>query len=628
MCVWSIHVSGQLADISVRGVGRLLVEGQTCQKCAKLIFVAPSEKYSQRLAEREAHLARFDALDARIGSVRLGIGASFLIIAWACFGPFGLARWWLFLPIAGFAAVVVYHLRIRGLRAKALRAVQYYRAGLDRINDQWSGKGNAGARFAVPHHIYGDDLDLFGDGSLFELLCAARTQLGENILAGWLLAPADLDTIRRRHACIAGLRERFDFRESMAIDGETLKIELHPETLDAWARAPNQLGAAWIRWSAPLIAGLAVAAIAVWAVWGMLFPLLALIMIELGLGYFLRAPVHAAITTVESAFEDLKGLSVLLNRIEAQRFDDGPLHSLQLKLSSHHLNASAALSKLATIVNFVEARRNPILAPLLLLIMYPLQTALAAERWRSAHGAVIRSWLEVLGEFEALLSLARYAYEQCDDPFPVFLDGPPAFTAAGLGHPLIPAAVRVRNDVDISGRTRVVLVSGSNMSGKSTLLRTIGINTVLAMAGAPVRAASLRLTPLQVGASIRINDSLHEGSSRFYAEITRLRQLFEPMPLPLLFLLDELLQGTNSADRRTGAQGLIRALLKKGAIGLISTHDLALTDVAGLEPGAIVNVHFQDELTDGRLKFDFKLRPGIVTKSNGIELMRSIGLDV
>jgi DNA mismatch repair ATPase MutS len=173
-----------------------------------------------------------------------------------------------------------------------------------------------------------------------------------------------------------------------------------------------------------------------------------------------------------------------------------------------------------------------------------------------------------------------------------------------------------------------LLVSGSNMSGKSTLLRTVGINTVLAMAGAPVRAKSLRLTPLQIGASIRINDSLHEGSSRFYAEITRLRQLFEPTRLPLLFLLDELLQGTNSADRRIGAQGLIRALIKRGAVGLISTHDLALTDIAGLEPGAIKNVHFQDELLDGKLKFDFTLRDGVVTKSNGIELMRSIGLDV
>jgi DNA mismatch repair ATPase MutS len=297
-------------------------------------------------------------------------------------------------------------------------------------------------------------------------------------------------------------------------------------------------------------------------------------------------------------------------------------------LSSHSIGASAAFSRLATIVNFIESRRNPFLQPFMLPLMYPLQAALAAERWRAAHGNAIRAWLDVLGEIEALVSLARYSYEHPEYPFPEFIEGAAAFQADELGHPLIPAAARVCNDVDLSGSTRVLLVSGSNMSGKSTLLRAVGINTVLAMAGAPVCAKRLQLTPLQIGASIRVNDSLHEGSSRFYAEITRLRQLFEPAALPLLYLLDELLQGTNSSDRRIGAQGVIRALLERGAIGLVSTHDLALTEIAGLDAHALVNVHFEDEFIDGKLKFDFKLRNGIITKSNGIELMRSIGLDV
>jgi MutS domain V len=590
--------------------------------------VLPTEEYSQRLGERKERLAAFDVLNARIEGTRLGIGASFLIIAWLCFGPAKLAAAWLCIPVAAFLAVFIYHQRIRNHRLLAQRAVDFYESGLDRINDRWSGKGTSGSRFETPHHIYGGDLDLFGVDSLYELLCAARTQVGENILAQWLLAPADIQTIRSRHAAIADLRQRIAFRESMATDGESLKISLHPESLNDWARAPNLLNRAWIRWTAPLMAALAIGAIAAWAIWGALFPLLAVIAVEAAIGYFLRKPIHAAITTVESAFEDLKGLSVLLKRIETEPLEAPLLVEMRARLSSHSLSASAALSRLATIVNFVEARRNPILAPLLLLFMYPLQTALAAERWRSAHGIRIHGWLETLGEFEALLSLAQYAYEQHGDPFPEFLEGSPAFKAAGLGHPLIAAAVRVCNDVNISGDTKVLLVSGSNMSGKSTLLRTVGINTVLAMAGAPVRAQSLQLTPLQVGASIRINDSLHEGSSRFYAEITRLRRLFEPSALPLLFLLDELLQGTNSADRRVGAQGLIRALIRRRAIGLISTHDLALTEIDGLDPGAILNVHFQDELVDGKLEFDFKLQPGIVTKSNGIELMRSIGLEV
>jgi DNA mismatch repair ATPase MutS len=314
-------------------------------------------------------------------------------------------------------------------------------------------------------------------------------------------------------------------------------------------------------------------------------------------------------------------------------------------LCSHTRKASQTIASLSTIVSFAGSRRNQAITLFAIPLMYTLNVALAAERWRRVHGKVVRSWVEVIGDFEALLSLASYAYEHPDDPFPEFVEGPASFAGTDLGHPLIPAARCVRNDVSITGKTRILLVSGSNMSGKSTLLRTVGINTVLAMAGAPVRARSLKLTELQIGASIRINDSLHEGSSRFYAEITRLRQLFDLAggsrtghgptgrgrtghARSLLFLLDELLQGTNSRDRRSGAEGIVRAFVARGAIGLISTHDLALTDISGLPAGALRNVHFQDELCDGRMTFDFKLRDGVVTKSNAMELMRSIGLEV
>jgi DNA mismatch repair ATPase MutS len=236
----------------------------------------------------------------------------------------------------------------------------------------------------------------------------------------------------------------------------------------------------------------------------------------------------------------------------------------------------------------------------------------------------------VIGEIEALLCLSAYSYEHPDDPFPEFVQGAACFDATDLGHPLVPAAKCVRNDVRLSDGKRVFLVSGSNMSGKSTLLRTVGINAVLAMAGAPVRAQSLRLTPLHVGASIRVNDSLQEGSSRFYAEITRLRALFHLAGngASLLFLMDELLQGTNSNDRRIGAESIVHALLNRGAIGLVSTHDLALAEIGGSLNGQLHNVHFQEDFENGRMHFDYKLREGVVTKSNGLALMRSIGLDV
>ena len=587
----------------------------------------PSEIYSQLLAQREASHARWQRWHTRIGWARLLLAAVFILIAWAGMVR-GLSPRWLLVPAAAFAALVLYHQWVRTQQSLAQRAVTFYRAGLERLAGGYAPPGASGDRFLDVHHLYAADLDLFGKQGLYEQLCTARTPMGEDTVARWLLAPAELDAIRDRHACVAELRGRVELREALALTGEPPRLALHTDTLTQWAAAPSELAHPALRIAAALLAIAAAAAAAAWAIFGVSFPFLAVLLAEAALTYALRNRVQAAVAGVENAYEDLKLLAALLRRVESEHFDAPPLRALKKRLSSHELTASTTLAKLATIVNFVEARRNPLLVPLMLPLMYVVHSAIAAERWRHRHGHVIASWLGVLGEIEALQSLAAYSFERPEDPFPQFLEGSATFRASGLGHPLISAKTRVRNDLDLTGTARVLLVSGSNMSGKSTLLRSVGVNTVLAMAGAPVCAHRLALTPLQIGASIRVNDSLHEGSSRFYAEISRLRQLVEPWRLPLLFLLDELLQGTNSTDRRIGAQGVVRALLDRGGIGLVSTHDLALADEVLLNRGSLRNVHFQDELRDGRLTFDFKLRDGVVTKSNGIELMRAIGLDV
>ena len=587
----------------------------------------PTAQYSERLEARERSQTRWDRLHDRLGSLRLVLAAAFLMLAVA-WNTRGIAAQWLLAPLALFAAAVLCHQRVQRLRALARRAVKFYRTGLERLQGQRSSSGPAGDCFNDEHHVYAADLDLFGKRGLFERLSTARTPMGESALSEWLLAPADIEVIRRRHACVVELRNRLDLREDLAILGEPQRIALNADTMSSWVDAPAELSRRWLRPVVILLVAAAVVTAVIWILAGVGFPFLMVLVIEAALSYVYRKRVHAAISGVESAYEDIKLLSALLLRIETEPFDSPHLRALQEKLTSHSLPASATLSKLATIVGFVEARRNPLLAPLMLPLMYIIQSAFAAERWRERHGRAVGSWLCVLGEIEALASLTAYSFERPEDPFPEFLEGPAVFVATGLGHPLIAPGTRVRNDVDLSGALRILMVSGSNMSGKSTLLRSVGINTVLAMAGAPVCATRLQLTPLQVGASIRVNDSLYEGSSRFYAEITRLRQLFEPSSLPLLFLLDELLQGTNSNDRRIGAQGVLRALIGRGAIGLVSTHDLALADVAELGPGALKNMHFQDELENGTLRFDFKLRDGVVTRSNGVELMRAIGLDV
>ena len=591
--------------------------------------MTPADEYSERLGRREGRLGLTERLHQRLGTARLGVAASFLLLAWFCAVRRQPHPVWLFVPGGAFVGIVLYHQRVRTLREHALRSVAFYQAGLERLSGRSvHATTSSGADFIDEHHLYGADLDLFGTAGLFPQLCTARTPMGERTLARWLLAPAPVDTVLARQRAVAELSARVDLREDMGVLGDRPHIELHPDAILSWLKTPPELTVRGLRMAAIGLAVLAAAAALVWAVSGIAFPFLLVLVTEAALNYAVRNRVQRAVAGIEHAYEDLKLLATLLARLEAESFEAPHLAALSRRLAAHGRTASVTLRRLATLVNFVEARRNPFLTPLLLPLLYTLQAALAAERWRDSHGAAVESWLEILGEFEALGSLGGYSFERPGDPFPDFVAGPASFSAAGLGHPLIPVAKRVRNDVGVGGDSRVLLVSGSNMSGKSTLLRSVGINTVLAMAGAPVCATRLTLTPLQVGASIRINDSLHEGSSRFYAEITRLRQLFEPAALPLLFLLDELLQGTNSTDRRIGAQGVVKALVGRGAIGLISTHDLTLTDGADFAAGVLHDVHFQDELDGGRLRFDYRLREGVVTRSNGLELMRAIGLDV
>lgn len=252
---------------------------------------------------------------------------------------------------------------------------------------------------------------------------------------------------------------------------------------------------------------------------------------------------------------------------------------------------------------------------------------MAVDRWYRRHGTDVLDYLAALGEFEALLSLAAYAFEHPRDAFPEIIDSGPLFDATQLGHPLLDESICVRNDVCLDAKTRFLIVSGSNMSGKSTFLRAIGTNAVLAWMGAPVRCAKLRLSELQIAAAIRVQDSITDGRSHFLAEMQRLRRIIDLAGAgTLLFLADEIMSGTNSHDRRIAAEWVIRALVRRNAVGLITTHDLTLTEIAtnGL-PGR--NVYFEDSGDGGELKFDYKLHSGLLTHSNALNIVRMLGID-
>jgi DNA mismatch repair ATPase MutS len=372
-------------------------------------------------------------------------------------------------------------------------------------------------------------------------------------------------------------------------------------------------------------------------------PFLAVLFLEMGYAFLLNSSTSRVTSAVDAPARDLLLLAELLERLENETFRAPLLQQLHARLTTGSRTgaviqkaASAQIAHLSRLKARLDWQDNAVFGPIAFALLWTAQLAMAIERWRKVSGRHIREWIDAAGEFEALCSLAGYSYEHPADVFPEIVVTKPAdvstgcFEAEALAHPLMPEAHSIRNDVQLGGETRLWIVSGSNMSGKSTLLRTIGINTVLAWAGAPVRATRLKISPLTLGASIRVLDSLQDGRSRFYAEITRLREIvaLTSGPRPVLFLLDELLSGTNSHDRQIGASAILRALIDRGAMGLITTHDLALAHIADALPGRAANVHFADTLENGQLHFDYRLQPGVVQRSNALDLMRSVGLEV
>ena len=591
----------------------------------------PKAKYLERRQHWQAEVTRLERQHLTLGNIRLLVFFVGVALWWFAIRPGILSGWWLLLPLATFVALVLFHQGVRAKILRAKRAVAFYDQGVARIEDRWSEKGQQGSEFFDEHHPYSQDLDLFGKGSLFELLCTARTRGGEATLAAWLCAPATSEEVHARHVAIAELRPRLELRETVALLGDDVRAGVHPDVLTAWARSPELSRLTMMRVVAGSLAGLTVFTLIgqVAFGWGPLWFLLALLM-KFAFEIRLRPWMRQAGIDVTHAVRDLTLLSQLLAHLETEQFHSPRLASLRAALETNGHPPSQQISRLRQWISLLESAKNQLFIPIAFLLLWETQILLAIEAWRVRSGSAISRWLTALGEFEAFCALAGYAYEHPHDPFPELLTDAPCFEGEAIGHPLLPNAQCVRNDVKLGGELRVLVVSGSNMSGKSTLLRTLGINVVLALAGAPVRAQRLRLSPLAVGATLRVQDSLQAGSSRFYAEITRLRQLMDMAkgPLPLLFLLDEILHGTNSHDRRVGAEALIRGFINRNAIGLVTTHDLALAHIAETVAPRATNVHFEDQLADGKLVFDYRMRPGIVRKSNALELMRSVGLEV
>jgi len=591
----------------------------------------PGTEYRRRLQVRLEAVERCDRQDRRVALVRLLVVGAALTLGALAWRQESVSWWSLLAPGAGFVGLMIWHDRVRVARRRAQRAVDFYRRGIQRVEDEWIGSGSGGERFLDESHPYAADLDLFGHGSLFELLSLARTRSGEETLAGWLTTLTTPGEVVQRQGAVEELRNNIDLREDLSILGEDVEAAIHPASMKRWGSALPVLDRYWLRFVAIASGLLSMAAVIGW----MFFetgpwPTLVLWTVNGLLALTVRKGVRQVTDSLETPERDLELLSEVLTRLEKEQFTSPRLAALRQELEAGGLAPSEQIRRLARLTDLLNAMRNQLFAPIGLILMWGTQFAFAIERWRQSYGSGVARWLDAVGEIEALGSLAGYAYEHPEDPFPELVEDRFLLDGREMGHPLLPAGRCVRNSIRLDDELRLLVVSGSNMSGKSTLLRTLGVNVVLGLAGAPVRAKEMRLCPLAIGATLRIQDSLQEGASRFYAEITRLRQIMARTsePAPVLFLIDEILAGTNSHDRAIGAEGVIRGLLAKGAVGLVTTHDLALARLADDLGSQAANVHFEDHLEEGRMKFDYLLRDGVVQKSNALELMRSVGLDV
>jgi len=590
----------------------------------------PESEYRGRLKILRETETRYKQTAGKLGPATLFFLAVSIVSAGWILTTRISAIYWVLLPVALLIFFAITHERvIRAIRASSRRIVFYERC-LARIGDKWMGTGETGDRFSDPSHPYARDLDIFGVGSLFELLCTARTRAGEEILAKWLLAPAPPDEVHLRNAAVSELRTRLDLREDLAVLGKDFRSGVQPEALAAWGDAPPTLTPGVFQFILPALAFLWICSLLAWAIFNLRYPAVVISVVNLALASKFRRQVSKSASEIEEAAHDLSLLSQVLARIEQEKFSSSKLASLHAVFQKDGVVASRSIARLNRLVDYLVSRRHLAVQVLDPFVLWSLQWTLAIEAWRKNYGPAIKTWLFALGEIEALSDLAGYAFEHPQDVFPEFTDEAPLYDAEGLAHPLIPENRAIRNDVILGNKLRLIIISGPNMAGKSTFIRSVGINAVLAQCGAPVRAHKLRLSRLAVGASVCVLDSLQGGISRFYAEITRLKVIADLTngPLPVLFLLDELLQGTNSHDRRIGAEAVVKNFLERGAVGLLTTHDLALAEIAVAMGATAANFHFEDHLEDGKLRFDHRLSPGIVQTSNALQLMRSIGLDV
>jgi Flp pilus assembly protein TadB len=592
----------------------------------------PLRYYRDALAKAQDEESRLKRGDRLYVTAKLVLFALLVVLSATVVRYAPHDAWMLVVVLAVLVVVFVLHERTLKRQARCGQRLRYYEQGLARMEDRWAGTGQSGEEFQHDEHLYARDLDLFGAGGLYELISIAKTSAGRETLAAWLKAPVRVKYIQERQEAVKELAPRYAFREEMALAGGEMEAGIRSDRLVGWS-AGEPVVARWFAFVvAPLLAVLWLASVVftMMGTRGALELLIAVSLVNYSVSYLCSKRMFPEADKAEEAAHELPLLAAVMELMEQEAFSAEMLRKLQVGLTTDGLRASQALKKLNRRMQWLESRHNMFVKVLDAFTFWTPRHLGALDAWRAQYGKHVEKWLLAAGDVEALHALACYAWEHPENTYPEFVTVGPLFAAERLKHPLLPRGRAVTNDVRLDKERQLIMLSGPNMAGKSTLLRAIGLNAVLAQAGAPVCATRLRMSELLVAASICVLDSLQGGLSRFYTEIQRLKQmqdLAEHGPR-VLFLLDELLSGTNSKDRRTGTEAVVRTLLKHGAVGIVTTHDLALTEIVEQLEGKAANYHFEDHYIDGELVFDYRLVAGVAQTTNALKLMRAVGLDV
>lgn len=617
----------------------------------------PADRYADRARRFDREAAGRAGVVRLLERLRLGVFAAAGVGAWLLISQGRGQAAWLLVAGAGaaFAILVARHRAARRRLRRAELMADFNREGIARVERRWSGLPRSFSPAMPRNHDYADDLDLHGRASLLHLTGVCGTAPGRATLWSWLLAPADPETIALRQEAVREMDGAFDFRDRIAAEARLMNGDPMEEVEDflRWCESPGWLsGRAWLRAAAILLPPVNLAAIILYSL-GMAPT--AVVAWPLLVSALVMAPAWKAINRACSEADDgesgVRHYGPLLGLLA-----DAPLESryatdLRRRLGAGTRPAHREIATLRRLLDMAEVRRSPLFhVPLSLVLLWDVHVLGALERWKKRSGARVRGWIDAVGEAEALAALAALAADHPDWTMPTLDAQATTLRGRALGHPLLAPELCVRNDVEVGPAGSFLLVTGSNMSGKSTLVKAVGLNVVLGQAGGPVCAEALRIPPLRVVTSMHVADSLADGVSFFMAGLRRLKQVVDAAetagaaPGPgagegasadgaasggpgVLYLLDEILQGTNSAERRIAARTVLRRLLRSGAIGAVTTHDLSLADAEDLNVSA-VPVHLTESVGDGSegLTFDYRLRIGIATSTNALRLLELAGL--